>query len=167
MANITNNRIDTILNDGQIASAKSLLEQMNTVMPFLLGLTRDERSNLPKISVANKVFTEDAWAILHNNPGLFPSFINATKLLNDLTLYRQLDELATISRQLTEKLEDTTMLAGSEAYVTALAVYRLLGSAADAGIAGADVLYEQLKARFAGQGGAGTANTNTDTTPTV
>ena len=49
------------------------------------------------------------------------------------------------------------MLAGSEAYVTALAAYRNFEAAAKAGIQGADTIYELLKARFSGQGGTGAA----------
>lgn len=44
------------------------------------------------------------------------------------------------------------MLAGSEAYITALTAYRLLQSAAQDGVPGADTLYDRLKDRFAEQG---------------
>jgi hypothetical protein len=79
---------------------------------------------------------------------------------NDLSLFTQLDEIILLVKQLLERLEDTQMLAGSEAYTSALAVYRLISSAADAGVPGADAVNAQLKARFAGQGGAGTPATN-------
>lgn len=51
-------------------------------------------------------------------------------------------------------------MAGSESYVSALTAYKLFGSAADAGVPGADAIYNQLKQRFAGQGGTGTTPTN-------
>ncbi len=66
-----------------------------------------------------------------------------------MTLFTQTDELLLLIRQLLEKVEDTHMLAGSEAYVSALISYKLFGSAADAGMPGADAIYDQLKARFA------------------
>ncbi|WP_312766937.1 hypothetical protein [Epilithonimonas sp.] len=77
----------------------------------------------------------------------------------DLTLFAQLDELIALHNQLGEKLQDTQLLAGSEAYVGALTLYKLFGSAADAGVAGSDAVYNQLKQRFAGQGGGGNAPT--------
>ncbi|UPT69585.1 MAG: hypothetical protein M0D53_10425 [Flavobacterium sp. JAD_PAG50586_2] len=58
-------------------------------------------------------------------------------------------------KQTLEKLQDTQLLAGSEAYASGLTIYKLFGSAADAGIPGADAIYDQLKQRFAGQGGPG------------
>ena len=57
--------------------------------------------------------------------------------------------------QILEKINDTQLLAGSEAYTSALTVYKLFGSAADAGIPGTDTIYDLLKQRFAGQGGTG------------
>ena len=157
MSGITSNRLNTTLPEASMMLIKSLLEQIQSLLPFIIGLTPAERQAIPKINVSNKSFTEDALSILANNNGLFPSFINVVNLNNDLTLYRQLDELATISRQLTEKIEDTQMLAGSEAYVTALSIYRLTEAAAAAGMPGADVLYWQLKERFANNGSGNTA----------
>jgi hypothetical protein len=56
---------------------------------------------------------------------------------------------------LSEKISDTQMLAGSEAYITSLAAYRMFEGAAKAGMAGADSVYDELKQHFAGQGGSG------------
>ena len=55
--------------------------------------------------------------------------------------------------QLLEKIEDTQLLAGSEAYVSGLAFYKLVSAAAEAGVPGADAVSDLLRARFAGQGG--------------
>jgi hypothetical protein len=48
-----------------------------------------------------------------------------------------------------ERIDDTKMLAGSEAYNVALSLYKSFGSAADAGVLGADSIVDQLKQRFA------------------
>jgi hypothetical protein len=159
MSGITSNRLNVTIPEGNIATIKSLLEQIQALLPFVTGLSPEERQAIPKINVSNKVFTEDALYVLANNSSLYPAFINIANLNNDLILYRQLDELASISRQLTEKIEDTQMLAGSEAYVTALSVYRLTEAAAVAGMPGADVLYQQLRERFANSGSSNTPNT--------
>ena len=54
--------------------------------------------------------------------------------------------------QLGEQLLDTQILAGSDAYATALMIYRLAESAAKAGLPGADTLYQTLRQRFVAQG---------------
>ena len=46
-----------------------------------------------------------------------------------------------LAMQLTEKIRDTRMLCGSEAYVSSLSAYRFFEAAALAGVAGADAVY--------------------------
>ena len=160
MANLSNNRLNTTATAAQITAVKTALQTINTNLPFLIGLTTDERIALPAINVNNKAFTEDAINAAANNTALIPSYVNVPNMQNDLSLFIQLDEIILLVKQLLERLEDTQMLAGSEAYTSALAVYRLISSAADAGVPGADAINAQLKARFAGQGGSGTPATN-------
>jgi hypothetical protein len=103
---------------------------------------------LPKINVSNKAFTEDAINSMVNNPSLLPAYFNVAEMQKDMTLFAQLDEIYTIVNQLAERISDTQLLAGSEAYVSALAAYRNFEAAANAGVAGADTIYDLLKSRF-------------------
>jgi hypothetical protein len=160
MSNLTNNRLNITATVEQITAVKTALQTINTNLPFLIGLTTEERTTLPAINVNNKTFSEDAINAGVNNATLIPSYVSLVNMQNDLTLFTQLDELVGIVNQLCEKLEDTRLLAGSESYVSALTLYKLFGSAADAGVPGADAIVTQLKTRFAGQGGAGTTPTN-------
>ncbi|MBL7702971.1 MAG: hypothetical protein JNM14_12025 [Ferruginibacter sp.] len=129
-------------------------------MPFLIGLTTEERIALPKINESNKVFVGDSINALVNNAAILPAYLNANEIKTDLTLYEQLDELEGLALQLVEKIQDTRMLCGSEAYASSLAAYRLFEAAATAGLPGTDSIYNALKQRFAGQGPTG------GTTPT-
>lgn len=157
MSNLTNNRLNITATAAQITAVKTAYQTILTNLPFLLGLTTGERTSLPAIDVSNKTFTEDAISAGVNNAGLLPSYVSPAGMQTDLTLFTQLDELIALHNQLGEKLQDTQLLAGSEAYVGALTLYKLFGSAADAGVAGSDAIYNQLKQRFAGQGGGGNA----------
>ncbi len=148
MSNITNNRLNITLTEAQVTAVKAAIQTIYTEVPFLLGLTVEERISLPKINVANKAFTEDAINAITNNGDMLPGYLNVATMQTDLQLFSQLDELTPLVRQLLEKLEDTQILAGSEAYVSALAGYRLFGAASEAGIPGADAVYDGLKARF-------------------
>lgn len=155
MANLSNNRLNITATTAQITAVKTALQTIGTNLPFLTGLTTEERIALPAINVNNKAFTEDAINAAVNNTSLIPSYVNVPNMQNDLTLFTQLDEIILLTKQLLERLEDTQLLAGSEAFVSSLAIYKLIGSAADAGVPGADAIYNQLKQRFAGQGGTG------------
>lgn len=164
MTNITTNRVNVVMTPVQVAAVKTALQTILGNMPFLTGLTVDERVTLPKISVGNRAFTEDALLAVENNAGMMPAYLNAPGIRNDLTLYNQLDELLGLVRQLHERMEDTQMLAGSEAYVSALTAYKLFTAASESGLPGMDTVYGQLRARFAGQGIPGNAG-NTPAAP--
>lgn len=142
----------------QLTAVKTALQTINSNMPFLVGLTADERMALPKINVSNKAFTEDALTAAENNAAMLPTYLNPANIRADLTLYTQLDELLGLVRQLLERMEDTQMLAGSEAYVSSLTAYKLFAGAAEAGLPGMDSVYDQLRARFAGQSSGGSAS---------
>ena len=154
MANLTNNRINTTATAAQVTAVKTALQTIAANLPFLVGLTTEERIALPSINVSNKAFTEDAINAGVNNPALIPSYVSVVNMKNDMLLFTQLDEIIMMTKQLLEKMEDTQLLAGSEAYTSALTLYKLLGSAADAGVGGTDAIVTQLKQRFAGQGGS-------------
>lgn len=160
MSNLSNNRLNITATAVQITTVKTALQTISTNLPFLIGLTTEERVALPTINVSNKAFAEDAINAGVNNASLIPSYVSMANVQNDMTLFTQLDEIILLVKQLLEKLEDTQLLVGSEAYVGALSTYKLISAAADAGVPGADAIYNQLKQRFAGQGGAGTTPSN-------
>jgi hypothetical protein len=155
MSNLTNNRLNVTATAVQVSSAKNAIQTVAANLPFLIGLTSEERITLPAIDINNKAFTEDAINAGLNNSTLIPSYVSVPNMQTDLTLFTQLDEVIMVTKQLLEKLEDTQLLAGSEAYASALTLYKLFGSAADAGMPGADAVYNQLKQRFADQGKTG------------
>lgn len=162
MTNIHQNRINTTMTATQVANVKQALQTILSNMPFLTGLSETERIALPKMNVSNKVFVEDTLNAAANNAGLLPTYLSIANTQTDYTLFEQLEELQLLVNQLSEKIDDTRLLAGSEAYGSALVAYRLFGGAAEAGVAGADTIYTQLRARFSGQGGSGNTPPPTD-----
>lgn len=160
MANLTNNRLNIVATEAQITAAKNSLVQFDAQFPFLIGLTVEEKTTLPAINVDNKIFTEDAINAAVNNMDMLPGYLSVSGVETDMKLFNQLDELVPMVRKQLEKLEDTRFLAGSEAYTTALMIYKLFGAAAESGIPGADAIVAQLRERF-------TSNGNTPNNPPV
>lgn len=152
MSNTTINRVNATLTPEAVQTVKNAIAGIQQALPFLVGLTPNERVSLPKISVSNKVFTEDAIKAAVNNPDLLPGFIKAEDLKTDLDLFHALDELVLLVQQTAEKLADTQLLAGSEAYTSALTIYKIFGAAAGTGVAGSKTVYDQLRQRFTGMG---------------
>jgi hypothetical protein len=152
MSNLLNNRVNGTATPAQVTAVKAAFQTILTNLPFLIGLTAEERRTLTAIDVSNKAFTEDAINAGVGNSTLVPSYISMVNMQNDLTLFTQLDEISALANQLCERIEDTRMLAGSEAYGQALNLYKAFTSAADAGVPGTDSIVEQLKKRFASTG---------------
>lgn len=159
MSNMNNNRIDQVLTDEQMRKAKENIKNIEKDFPFLVGLTDQERNSLLGIDVNNKAFVEDALNAGRANPELLPRYISLENAENDLKLFEQMDEIIPILKQFLQKLTDTRLLAGSEAYMTSLMLYRLFTAAATAGMPGAEAVMKQLQPRFKKQGGTGSEPT--------
>ena len=145
MSNLLNNRLNVELSDAQRQGINEGIALLKSNLDFVIGLTVAERASLPAIDVNNKAFTEDAINAGASNDTLIPPYISIEGMKRDYLLFTQLDEIKMRLNQLIEKINDTQLLAGSEAYVSALALYKIFGSAADAGVPGADAVYSQLK----------------------
>lgn len=152
MSNLLNNRVNATATAAQLTAVKAAFQTILTNLPFLVGLTAEEKKSLNAIDVNNKAFAEDALNAAVNNPTLVPAYLSVPNMQNDLTLFTQMDEISGLANQLCERIDDTKMLAGSEAYNVALSLYKSFGSAADAGVVGADSIVDQLKQRFASNG---------------
>ena len=91
MPNLNFNRMNVTATSEQVNAVKAALQAINTNLPFLTGLTPEERSSLPSINVNNKVFTEDAINAGLNNASLIPSYVSVANMQSDLTLFHQFD----------------------------------------------------------------------------
>ena len=148
--NTANNRPTFTLPAAKLAKITQLLTDPNAELDFTVGLTADERQVLPKMNDGTEPFVDDALAGAQQNIDLFPGYVKLDELQKDLALYTQLSPLVGRLASLSERLRDTQMLAGSEAYVTSLMIYRLTESASKAGLSGADTLCQTLRKRFIG-----------------
>ncbi|MDR1073851.1 MAG: hypothetical protein LBL45_09295 [Treponema sp.] len=96
---------------------------LTTIQPFVTALTPQERQSTLKMGDKSLAFVEKAHDYAHDNPNLVPSFLDMTAFDVDFTDAHGLWSVLTLVKQLQETLEDTVMVAGSEAYHAALAFY--------------------------------------------
>jgi hypothetical protein len=148
MANLNENRIDQSVSPSQIAAIRAAIVEINTQLDFLVTLTDEERLSKKGIDVANKVFVDDTLNELINNPSVFPSYVNVSRLENDIQLIDQLDSLRSSLNGLEIRIEDTRRQAAHEAITQAMAAYNGVQMAAKVGVLGAQVSYDRLKRRF-------------------
>lgn len=153
--NITNNRLDLVLTDPQIAAAVQHFTDLKAGLPPLIGLTADEKKAMPGIDVSNKQWALDCLNEMEQDPSLLPGFLTPNNVKRDLVLFDQLEVIKVNALDFADRISDTQYLAGAEAYAVCLIYYRILEAAAKAGIPGADERYNRLKSRFMGQGPQG------------
>ncbi len=156
---MNDNRISKVLEVKEVNAINHSISTLRESLGFLQNLTPLERKNLPKINNANKIFTEDSIHVLESKPKWVPEALTAVEARKDLTLFEQLDPVILELEGLLRQLKDTQIIAGSEAYKTALTVYRLADAGRKMPIEGAQSSYELLKTRFS----QSVNNTNEDT----
>lgn len=148
MANLNNNRIDTIIPEASINSIKTNLRHIGSLLPPY-ALTSDEKKSFRGMDAANKAFTKDCIIELRSNGAeIMPSYIKIDNLITDFELFEQLDILKSMLTNILNQVDAAQRIAGKEAYDTALKAYELYESAAKSGVAGSATSFERLSERF-------------------
>jgi hypothetical protein len=128
---------------------QDLLNEANALFSeYALPLTSDERQELFKMGDKSVSFVEKAFDYAKHYPQLCPSYLNMSDFDIDITDALGLRVLNISARQFADNIEDTAMVAGSEALQAALIFYNAAKTAADQNIPGAKEVYDDLKARF-------------------
>ena len=145
MNNIHNQSIPQEVLDQAISRIN---EAAAILKPYTLSLTPDERKNILKMGDKSSAFVEKALEYTKTNPEFIPAFMTSADLEIDLADSKNLVGPVSLVTQLLYSLDDTMMVAGSEAYYAALYYYKSVQQAATMNIPGAKAIYEELKKRF-------------------
>ena len=138
-----------------IANALATIEKN---LPFLNNLTAQERQILPKMGDKSMAFVYKAFEYAKQNPSIAPAFFNMAELEKDVALVASLNRVLKPLNQLSEKIEDTSLQAGSEAYTASLVFYNAVKGAAKAGVPGMKSVYDDMQVRFPGRNKLSGAN---------
>lgn len=150
------NRVHIQLTDEQQVQLEEAMNTLNGILSdVLITLSADERKTLPKMGDNTEPFVEKVVDYTKTNPEYVPPFIKADDMEVDFHSVQVLNKTLRPLRQLVDQLEDTVMLAGSEAYVAALSFYNSVKLAQRMKQPGAGAIVDDLKKRFAGQGKKG------------
>ncbi len=147
-----NNRISESIPADVLTKALQKLNEVKAALaPFLQSLTVEERHDLPKMSNKTYSFVAKTAEYCQSNPEFQPGFMVAGELNRDFSTVAALRPVFQACAQLHSDLEDTLMLAGSEAYTESLLYYNNAKLAAGKGEASARPIYDDLSARFPGR----------------
>lgn len=141
--------IDATVTDAQRNEVFTAIADIESSLAFLINLTAKERQELPKMGSATQSFVSKALEIAGNNPQFVPPYADIPAMKKDYELALRLQGIEMQLASLLEKVSDTNLAAGSEAYVTGLTVYNSLKAAAKVNVPGAKALAAELAERFA------------------
>lgn len=123
------------------------LNQLEQQMPFLVGLSREDRRKLSRVGPRTRPFVADALATAEANPGLLPRSLDIVNLRARADTLDHLVEVKRAITQLLEKVDDTEALLANEVYGATRSVYAVMKTPAS--VPGLKEQHDRLAKRFA------------------
>ncbi|MDX2303983.1 MAG: hypothetical protein NW226_14345 [Microscillaceae bacterium] len=130
----------------KVTEALKIVE--DTLKPYLIALTPEERKKKLKMGDKTIPFVEKVSEYVKSNPEFVPAFMNVQQLEIDFKAVSELTLVLRPSEQVTNGLKDTILQSGGEAYSQALMYYNSVKQAAKNNILSAKTIFEDLKKRF-------------------
>ena len=141
------NRISAVVSAADRAAQSQAVETLVTTQPYLKSLTKEERVKMLKAGSDSLDFAARLLPIAEQNKQYLPPVFDLAEWQKDVELMQAVRGLLDELSPLVEKMEDSLMLAGSEAYAGALTAYGYLKQAKVGG--DLESLLDDLGKRFA------------------
>ncbi len=146
------NRISIEITQEQVTLFLTEVTKLKNMLPAgLVTLTPEERHSYAKMGDKTIAFVEKALDYGRLYPNLVPAYINLIELEKDIKAVRTLLTYLHSIEEMYARLDDSILLAGSEAYTAALTIYASVKEAAKRNVAGAKIASDELKQRFPGR----------------
>lgn len=139
--------VNAELQPKDLETIKASLKAVRTKMPFLIHLSVQERRRFLKMGDKSLAFVTNSLSAAQANPEILPGSFDVASISRDYKLSRDLLEVQTLLKQLSEQVDDTLLAVGSEAMTGSLSIYDYVKAAAKRkpGLKG---LADQLGERF-------------------
>lgn len=141
------NKVSAILEQKNIDAINTAISSINSELPFLIDLSIEEKKVLPKFGDKSVAFVNKASELVSQTEDFLPRNFDVSEFKKDVELYSKLYSVIQPLKMLMDKLEDTYMQVGAEAYAAALVVYQHAKLNKDQ-IAGLDPIIDDLGKRF-------------------
>jgi len=145
------NLISTSISTETLVAVNTNLTAINTALAniLLFNLTAAERQSLRIMGDKSIAFVQKALEYAENNPALLPPYLSLAEAQKDFALTHDLYGILQQINTLQRAVEDTMMVAGSEAYDAALIFYNSVKGASRVNVPGSEAVYNDLQQRFA------------------
>lgn len=147
---MTSNLVSASLAQEDIDAVRAAAAEIRARMPFLIDLSKDQLSRMPRVAEANIRFAQLMTEVAERQPDLIPPAIDIAELRRDVDLYHQLRLIQMDLAPLLELINDTQAAAGADAYRNALALYGIANALGN--LEGMDEARRLMSSRFSSQG---------------
>jgi len=142
------NQIDVTVSDADQSLVLQSIGNIKLAMPFLTKLSKADRKNLQMMKDGRKPFVEKGLDLASRNNELSPGSGMIDAGNKDIKLFTFLQSVELELQQLLEMVSDTRRMAGSEAYLVALFVYKKAKYNDSIGIPGSKAIVDELSLLF-------------------
>ena len=142
-----NPNISAALTDADIKAIADAAAIIKSKLPFAVRLQPDERQALQKLGQGTLGFVQDALDGAQAHPEMLPATFDVAEFAKDSALFDNMLKVLAVVQPLSETVEHTTMLVGSEAFAAARLVYEYAKTAAKT-TPGLQSLVDRLAERF-------------------
>jgi len=149
----TSQRISLNVPEADVQVIRDAIKALqDKLIPHLIDLGPDERRALPKLGDKTVSFVGKALEYAREHPAMRPSFFDMAEFERDLDAVQLLLGLQRPLSQVMDMVDDSLILAGSEAYSAALAYYQAAKAAARINVAGAATIADDLSRSLPARG---------------
>lgn len=117
------NRIDATLSPEDKDKILQFIRDIEAKLPFLVDLSAAEIASLSKMGDRGQSFVYDAITQAEQDDSFLPRSFDVAAMRRDIDLIERLPPIIAALASLKERLDDTYILAGSDAYAGALVIY--------------------------------------------
>jgi len=145
------NLISTTIPAETLADILAKVNALNASLAnyLLFNLTPSDRLEISKMGDKTIAFVQKSLEYAQMNPTLVPVYLDVPEAKKDLALVQDLNTVLKQISTLQRAIEDTAMVAGSEAYNAALVFYNSVKGASRVNVPGSEAVYNDLQQRFA------------------
>ena len=120
------NLISTSIPDKDLNEILSAISFINDKLPELVTLTDEEASALPKMNKNTIEFVLENLAKAESHPELISDDIDLEEVKKDVALIKSIQKILSPLKNLVRKLDDSALVAGSDAYLPSIAIYNAM-----------------------------------------
>ncbi|MFW5759819.1 MAG: hypothetical protein ACOCXH_02430 [Cyclobacteriaceae bacterium] len=123
------NKISTSITRKEVDEIVSHVDQINKKLENLVKLTEEEKSAMPHMGEETIAFVFNVLEKAEKEPSLVPAKVDLDEIKKDVELISAINKIYHPLKDLVRKLEDSALIASSEAYFPALAIFNSIKNA--------------------------------------